>query len=199
MAITDKDYRLVLYSIFKSSIVGSNVFHFQRGLTGDAIDLQETFEAVILPDIQAVVTEDTIFNRIYCINMDDDADFIDVAINEPGLRTGAPLPYFCTWTFRYFRPTLDVANGRKAFGSIAEVDVADGLPVAGLVTLLNALAITLQTPLSGANGFYQPCIAKTHLIEDPEDPEEEIRVPLTLFPISSVAFTRVSTQNTRKR
>lgn len=201
MALTDDDYQLILYSLTRGTIEQSNVFAYKCTSTPpSALQLYDAFVDNVLTPIANIVSSDTVFTRIYIKNMVDTDDFFDTSTSVPGARSGSSMPPFVGAYFRYFRPNLTVHNGRKTFGSIAEGDVADGIATSAFVILLTALSDVLQSVIYSSGGDeFTPCIAKTERITNPSPPPAERVVWETLFPITSVAYVKISSQNTRKR
>lgn len=111
-------------------------------------------------------------------------------LDHVGHRTGDQLPLFNAWGFSYNRAALGQRSGSKRFSIITETDQNQGNPSAGILVNLNSLGVALGTPLQfeTVDAWY-PVI-----LERPKFPGG----PWGKHGISSVSFTRVTTQSSRK-
>lgn len=204
MALSNVDFCHILYlEDTVNSIQMSNVFYYKAdlGFSSTAENLKDAFNNDIVVPLLDVLSASTRLTRQYVFNLVEEDDFVDVGYSPPffsGTRSSIQMPPFVGWYFRYVRPTRDVRSGRKTFGTIAEGDVSNGVATGAIVALLVALETALEQPITTGLGNYNPCIAKTTLVPNPSPPPDFRRVPITLYPIDSVVYERVSTQNTRK-
>lgn len=173
-----------------------NVFAYEDVAgDGSALDLNESFIADKLPALVAITSVGVTYNQISTFALEDPTDFALSSFSTPGTRSGEYLPMFTGWEFQYVRQSRAVANGRKTFAGIAEQDQANGAPIAGLSTAIAAVETALRTDVVGAGSTYVPRIWRR--AGDYGDPP--VAFVDTFYPISTVVFRRISTQNTRKR
>jgi len=175
-----------------------NVFAYQAVAgTNSANDLAAGFEAAIVPSLTGLVTVATVMHDITVINLDDPGDFDLRTITIPGTVTGDEMPMFVGFAFRYNRAIRGIHNGRKTFSVLSELAQNNGEPTASYVTALNAFANVLEGLLVASLADYAPRIwrrAGTYNVAG-----VPTVFPDTFYPISSVSFERISTQNSRKR
>jgi len=174
-----------------------NVFAYElTDGAGGAVTFNATFEAQILPLIQAVIVGDTHFDEIYTVNLDDPADYELHVLDVSGLVAGDAMPSFVAWEFEYVRSTRAVNNGRKAFGMVSETSVTGGEADPLIADELDDLATALSAPLvgTGLTPTWEPKIFRR-----PGTYASGVQAPPgAFFPISTVRYRRVSTQSTRK-
>lgn len=168
----------------------------QTSGSGVAIDLINAFDVGVIPALVGIQSAAVRHHNIDVINLDDPADFNSAAATGTtvGTRGGDGLPQFVAWAFRYVRTTRAVRNGQKRIMGVAEPDQANGAAVGGVLALLAAAEIALESTLvDGAGNVWTPRIlrraAPTHV-------PPVIRAD---FSISNVLYESISTQNTRKR
>lgn len=192
----------------RSHIIGTlgnefdNVFAYEVTTGGGTTsDLFSQFFGDILPLLTPVIDANTVFDQITTINLDDPTDFDIEGISVPGESSGDPLPGFLTWTFRYIRAIRGINDGRKAFGGINESNLTGGVPSGGTLTALSTIADGLAGVLTGTDGAYTPRIWRRAGKYAPYsgDPPVGTDYPDTFYAINGVEFSRVSTQNSRKR
>lgn len=193
-------YVLTTRANFSGVAVGindiNNVFAYEDiPSDGNAVDLGESFQANVLPDILAVTSNGVIYNQIEVINLDDPADWSLTTFSSVGLRAGDMLPGFAAWQYEYVRAVRIPNNGRKAFAGVAEGDQAGGSATGTIVPLLATLATTLLADVVGAGSTYITRIWRR--AGDYGDPP--VAFPDTFYDVSAVVYRRISTQNSRKR
>lgn len=189
-------YKLILYSYLESSLNPYlNVFgyHDQLALPVDGANLAPQFISDVLPDIQAVVHNFTVFTRVDVEQVIGGSGFWSVTLpgSTFGLRTGDRMPQFVAWGFRYNRAAMGVRSGAKRFGGVSEGDVDGGDASTAALILLNDLAVQLGSPLQvGLVDTWFPVI-----LERPTPPS----TTWGFHGMSGVSYERVTSQNTRKR
>lgn len=199
MAVGDR-YVLTLTANMLGSLGANplnNVFAYESGSSGSsAEDLIAGFGVDVLPDIQEVLSDQTVFSQIEVYNLDNVADFAIDALSSTGNTGGERMPVFTAWAFEYVRAVRGIHNGRKSFGVMPESFVVGDSPSAGAAAALAVLAGSLEAPIIGVTGNeYTPKIWRREGIYG----SPPTAFPDTFYPISAVQFTRLSTQNTRKR
>lgn len=130
-------------------------------------------------------------------NITNGLDFGAVEADVFGLLEGDELASFYALNFILRRTSKITRNGSKRFAGVAETSV-NGNSYTGSMTPVNALAAALAAPLKdGAsptpNDFAIPVIVGRKLVSG------HYEYDLTkINPVSSAAFTAVSTQRSRK-
>jgi hypothetical protein len=179
-------------TIFDGTNVILNVFGFKSFLavSDEPAALAEAFENQYLPDIVAVLNDGYLAVLIEVFEMNG-TGYANRIISEYGTRTGNTEPKFVAWGFRYQRAVQGQRSGAKRFGPVTDTDVDNGGATGGALTLLQALAVTLGTPImEGIIETWFPIILVRPATE--ED-------PWVSHDISGVTYIGVTTQNTRKR
>lgn len=111
-----------------------------------------------------------------------------------GDRTVEGLPSFATFSFRYNRASQASRHGYKRFAGVSEDWVSgntNSFPSVQTNALIAALESDIFDSSSVLDGRLEPCII-SRVVNGQERP-----VPLA-FPVSSIVFIGVTTQNTRK-
>lgn len=199
MALTALDYSVVLTYEVKG-IECKNVFWYKSEVTTTASVVAAQFDSEVLLPILSILSSDANMISTYCYNLVTLSDFdTNTHTTLNGDRTGLSMPVFVGWYFQYVRTTRETSHGRKTFAGIDETDVSDGEATLTIAPTLAAVATALASPfIIGAFAACDPCIAKTEEYTNPDN-GKIYRRPVELFPINSVVYRRVSTQNSRKR
>lgn len=175
-----------------------NVYHYQVA-TGDpsvgANAVVNAFIVNMLPALIGIQSDQMYHNLIEVINLDNPADFdsgVPTTLQGTGTRAGNSLPASDAWSFIYNRATRAVRNGWKRIGRVAESDQVNGFAEVAFVPALNVTAAAMGAPLSVGIGTIVPRIVR---VTGPTGGP----FTYTAFPISSVSFRHLGTQDTRKR
>jgi len=198
MAVGDK-YVLTLVSHEggEPENVFNNVFAYEAGDAAcTAEDLADAFSVDVLGFLKAAISSGTTFTDVNVINLDNPADFALFPVTGAGLLGGDYLPRFNAIEFEYVRAVRGVHSGRKSFSLVPRDQQVDGEPISGYVPVLNTLAANLADNVVGsASQIYIPRIwRRAGSYGTPPT-----AFPDTFYPISTVRFGAISTQNTRKR
>lgn len=170
----------------------ANVYVYEQNEGGgSAEELAAAWLTDVFPDIRQIQNEAAVTQDIEVINLDNDDDFhtLPCTVGCDGVQTGDVMPPYVSWAFRLNRASRASRHGQKRIGGVNETHVAAGVATAGFLPTLNATADAIEATLS--DGFGN---------------EWELRIPrfgptgelVQVFPISSVDYVRVSTQNSRK-
>jgi hypothetical protein len=174
-----------------------NVFAYELTLgAGGAANLNDAFDANVMPQIQGVTVGDTHFDDLYTVNLDDPTDFHTQVLSVTGLVSGDASASFLVWEFEYLRASRAVNNGRKAIGMVSESSVTGGEADPSILVDLSNLAVTFSSPLSdvGVTTTWTPRIFRRPGTYS----SGVVAPPGEFFPIFDVLYRRVSTQSTRK-
>jgi hypothetical protein len=172
-----------------------NVFHYKSFLTvTDELNAFITaFDAVILPAVQALVNDSTIFDQVVAIDLADPAAEASHAYPSGtiGDITGDYLPLWCTASFEYRRKVRGDRSGRKGFGAVSETSSTFGKPTVGYRTIAETQAAVLGAALRvGLIDTWFPVIGVR-----PVPPA----TAWSSHDIQAVIFKDFGSQNTRKR
>jgi len=124
-------------------------------------------------------------------NLDDPASFGVFDLIEAGGVGSESLPPFVAWAFRLNRATRVVRNGQKRYAGVAESDQVNGEATGAALTRLNAVASALDDPLEQATPDGSWVLRIAHALGT-------IPETYTPYPVASVSYSRISSQNTRK-
>lgn len=154
--------------------------------------LSAAFQAQMVPELVKVMHQFQAIDRVQVYNRDNGVGYFDFNYVVPvvGLRTTDPVPDFTTYGFQYNRVNAGDRNGFKRIGIPGEGDLTGNIPSAAMLTILNALATKLGTPLTaGAIQTWFPVVLSRPNIH---------HATWTDYPILNVVFKRITSQNSRK-
>lgn len=207
MAINDI-YRLTLRTTFGTGgQLCLNVWHYLQVAPSVVSGSEELAVAAIDhlgTPIRDICSGQIVFLDFTAENIVPSADNFTaefVAPDNEGTRGSDVLPPFVAWSFRMNRQTSESRHGQKRFVGVAETDQDDGVAVAGIVTNLTAVASALESnivPGGGSPASFEPRIFREGR---PEVTIPEKVIPAVVqasYPISSVNYVRIGSQNTRK-
>lgn len=207
MAISSSDFQLTLQGTYAGQAV-VNVFYYRKatvGVVGDANRLNAAFQEDVLPHILNVSNTFVTYHTLTVINLDLLQDFdIDSPSGLTGeITTTQPGAKFLAYGFRYMRTTRQGRDGSKRFVGISEDLINDtGLSYSGpLVTAIPALAQQLGAGISALGADFSPMIPYRiwYANQVPEDPNPGRYILQDLFPVGTVSYRGLTTQNSRKR
>jgi len=172
-----------------------NVFGYKSfiAVTNELVEFTTRFKSDILPQIEGILSVQTLFTRIESYDLADPTGeyFLPIVPAEPGGNTGETLPPWITLSFEYRRKNRTQRSGRKGFGQLPESCQNDGVLVAGYLTSADALAGVLASPIQVALiDTWFPVILRR-----PSPPSTVWQSS----DIQTVVFKGLGTQNTRKR
>jgi hypothetical protein len=199
-----------LKGFFDNAVEVNNIFHYHVSavttatLDNFAAGLWATLATVLLPRTAAEVTYDLVDARIV------DADgalvnsevFVIAAGTGDGAEGGDSLPPTDTWTFKLLRPDGSFRHGFKRFAGVAEAAQSKGLPTAGVISSLTAIASMLSAPVQAqtitggvpagviSGNTMHPVIFQKVINGDPVS-------PMNVGDITAAVFSRIGSQDTR--
>lgn len=174
-------------------VVAMNRYYYSQISTDDPTteDLANAWIEDVYPSVKAIQSSEAALVQVVCINLDNPVDFYETAVTGAvGDRSANGSPPFTSWTYTLFRNDRTFRPGRKAYVGVAEDDIQNGQPVAGIVAALDAVADALGANIAptGFPGVFRPRLLRY--------------VPgvgvVDSCGITGAAFRAVSTQNTRK-
>ena len=190
MAVTDV-YKAVVHATYLGKSIQNRYYYQQTlGSTLLAGGLNSAMRDDLIPVLATIQHQNLVYDRIEIVNLSNPADFgVFTGIQgETGDRTGTTSPSFNCWTFKLFRSTRNIRNGRKAIAGVSEDDTTGNDPTAGIQVVLDAVANIFWGPLTNiTNDTYVPLLVR-----------ETAGVVTYQEPVSNAAFQRLSTQSSRK-
>jgi len=169
-----------------------NVFYYG----GDAVTidfgaLATSFSDEVLVHLFPTVVTRYVVDSIDITGVKGTSLFTNIPLGSTGSVGTDGLPANVTWDFRYTRGGAGERNGYKRFSGVPESLQSDGQATDTAAALLATLSGGLFSGISDGATVYSPVIQRDlihHVIQHP---------PL-YFNCSSVQFTKIGTQNTRK-
>lgn len=201
MAIGDV-YRLTLRStqVNEPGNPYLNVFYYRivtsPGSQVEVDGLLAAFDNSVLGDLGQVISDTVTFDLLDAVQATPLGPGSLFGQRVPSTTTigqvsGAAMPQFVSWGFRYNRGTRLTRNGYKRFSIPGENDVDGDSPTASAQTALNTLAATLGGLIANIGNVVEavPVIART----------DNTGTVLQSNSVASVQFYGVTSQNSRKR
>jgi len=200
MAIGDI-YELRLRGEYVSQVI-LNVFHYQSAGTADISEPELTIAAalgnILVASLVTIQCDGFQWLDAYVKHLvDGGAEATNpFAGGSPGEIVAEGLPPHDAWAFRYNRSLTTTRHGQKRIAGIPETWQNLGIAATAQLDELAAVADVLERDITDADGFaageiLRPVIYSKFL-------NGELRDTPVINPVSSVAFVRISTQNTRK-
>lgn len=192
MAVGDI-YKATLKSLLKAQEC-ENVFYFavdtDPGSTSSATVVGGLVRDTFVPLLTAVQSDQLQYTEVQVQNIMQIGDFTTLAVTDTGAVSGDVMPTYVAFGFSYNRGLRLGNNGRKAFAGVPESSVVDGVVTdSGVLAALGDLASELGATHVLTGVTYRPIIYR---IPDPD------HVNGTAFPVGSVTYKRITTQNSRK-
>lgn len=173
-----------------------NVFYYESPAGGtSATALAGAFDTTVLPKIADIQSTHLNYYAIDVLDLDDLNNF---AYLVPTTQHGAwgvgvdPLPMFMAWSFKYHRATYASRHGWKRFAGLEEGMIDGNVPETSMIPFFNVLSATLGAHLPAFPFGWDPKIAR-------RPPPGGDLSDTILFPVGSVSYYSITTQNTRKR
>jgi len=191
MASGDR-YILKLKSTYLSQAMLNVFFYEQTAGTGGANMLADAFDTNVLAALSPMNSNQVSYNAVEVLNLDNPLDFIEFTpTTAAGAQTGDYLPPFVAINFRYARATRAYRHGSKRFSGLTESMVANGGLDAAYIATVTALGNALEAALSNLTGdAWTPKLAHRTVVGGV--------TTYTLYDFSSVFYTHIGTQNSRK-
>lgn len=197
MAIGDIWELTLRGSLFSQEIL--NVFHYEEttglGVDVDGSDVASWFWDTCGDALKTLVSSQVTYSQVDALQVTGGVGIGSFVISSgAGGGAGDCLPSFIAYSFRYNRASQASRHGYKRFAGVLE-GVGSGNSYSPdaptLAATINALESDIFDDTTVLDGRLQPVIL-SRVVNGAERP-----VPLA-FPVSSIVFTGVTTQNTRK-
>lgn len=169
-----------------------NVFYYASATRVDPlVDVFTAFDGVVLTELPPVSTVNSLYTQVDIEEVKGGSTFDTFAITRPGTVSGDSMPPFVSWDFTLLRSGAGERNGYKRIMGVPETQQAGGFASAGALANLNNVAIGLAAILATTNDEYVPVIRRKTIHHVPQTPPK-------FFDISTVNYSRIGTQNSRK-
>lgn len=177
-----------------------NVFHYGvvSGGGAEAITLEAAataFATSVVSPLTLLLTEEATFSAVRARMFYDPVLEHIENIGEQGTSESDTLPPFCTLGFIYRRSNLLTRNGYKRFSGIPEEQQSSGHVSPAYAATCATFAAALADDLLGVVG--EDIVIFTPVIVSKVSGGAAI-VPPANYPISTVQFQGIGTQNSRK-
>lgn len=193
-------YKVSLYSVIAgvSTNPDVNVFGYKSDDTAVVESELEAFaDAFIagpMAGIRGILSIQTVFNKIQVAAFDSFGTVIErvLTAGNTGLVNQGPRERFTAWGFTYLRKYVGQRSGAKRFGAIpGDWVTGDVYSNPTVKAALDACADALAADVDAGDGnIYKPVILKRPALVGGEWLSADI---------AGVQYTRVTTQNSRKR
>ena len=151
----------------------------------------QVFKLIILEAIKGIVSSSFVWLEMVVLDWLNPENNINVDLTgENGTRDNEHTPAFVTYSFQLKPAVGGYRSGRKAFSGVADIDIANGFPTASQDGRLETLADALSAQFTVAPSDF---LMWPVIYNKPSDK------PWVLNPVSIAPFSRISTQNSRKR
>ncbi len=140
-----------------------NVYHYIRGVAApSAGNVGQAYIDTIIDPLRTRQPTTILRSKVEIQNLGDPFDFATITTSaKPGTRVGEPLTSFAAGTVQLNRVRTDMRNGSKRFVCGVETDVNGNIWEAAFLTLMQALADLLVTPIELTSA---PGVAQGHLV-----------------------------------
>jgi len=184
-------YQVKMYTGGSTANEVLNVFHYEQTVGADtaASALFVAFRDEVVANLAPIISNTLEITTVSVASLPNPTDFYTDYVYEPGTRVTDMSTAFLAWGFQYLSARSDARSGSKRFCGVAEGDQSNGQPSVNALILLTLLGSKLAATISSGGKSFKPVILGVR----------SGGVTLEKNPISGVSFTRVTTQNTRKK
>lgn len=154
-------------------------------------DLLTTFKADVADHLLDIMSVQSHILSIDAQYVKGAAFFGTLLVGSGGNVSGDCLPPFVSWDFTLVRGGALERNGYKRLQGVPESKQADGIATPSAFADLNSLAGFMFADLDDGTNLYHPVIRRTRI-------NRAAQVPPKYFSISSVLYSQIGTQNSRK-
>lgn len=169
-----------------------NRFFYQSITFTDPInELIDVFDTVVVSYLTTIMNANAGFTSIVAQTVQGGSQFGSKSVVENGIGGGDMLPTFVALDFTYVRGGALERNGYKRFAGIGEASQAQGVPNSSYVAVINAGITALSQELLTTGDTWEPVIRRTRVNRVPQ-------VPPKYYNVSSVIFSKIGSQNSRK-
>jgi len=166
-----------------------NIFHYQAtGAAGTASLCRQAVNGQFFPQLQNIVSSDTVFGTWEVQNLNDPTDFVSYSWSSTGARGGTYSATHVAFSFTLQSSRSDAQSGGKRFGAVASADCVDGLPTSSLLTAIAVVENALSSAPTLSGCTYRPRIRGGR----------QGSIGIFANPISGGNFLGITSQNTRK-
>lgn len=169
-----------------------NVFYYGSDTFADTLDdLITQFRAVVLSTFPAFTSTQCEYQGITATMVKGGNQFAAQSFSLGGSSGGDTLPPFVSWDFTLVRGGAGERNGYKRLPGVPEGLQAQGIATAGAVANLNIAAAAMEQIIVAVTDQWSPVIRRDVV-------NRVVQVPPKWYDISSVQYSRIGSQNSRK-
>lgn len=151
--------------------------------------------AVLMPQLSSQV----VLTGVEYKDLTNGLDIYEKAYSVNGGQSGDALPPFAAYAFRFNRSTALTRHGQKRFWGIPESHQANGTAISSQIPYLTEIADTFNGDLQETAQSSRNFVANPVIVGRTLNAQNVYELDLTkINPVASVAYVRISTQNTRK-
>lgn len=166
-------------------------YYHADAFTDPLDDFLDVFIPHVLDPLIAGMSNQAGFTSVQVNTVRGGSSFTSRPITAIGAVGGDCLPPYAAFDFTLVRGGVGERNGYKRIAGVAEASQVNGIPVAGSLAVMNAAAVAMGDTLDVGLSEFRPVIRRDVINHIPQ-------LLLTVFSISSVQFSRIGTQNSRK-
>jgi len=185
-------YELTLIYTYLTTTAYNRWFYGVTGGTGNANSCANGFATSVLPAIESICSDDVSFTNLNVRGVRGVSDFDDNPITASGTVASPVEPDFVALGFRFNRTAVGERHGFKRIGGLP-----DSFWDNGALTTTALTAIVAAAPSIGGQ-FTDSGITYVSLIQN-KFRNKVALVPPEYHTYTTVAFTGVTTQSSRKR
>jgi hypothetical protein len=154
-------------------------------------DLETGFVDTVVNAIQLLVSDQWAMIGATVTHVKGGTDFFETPDSHLGSIGGDCLPPYAAWGFRIIRGGVGERNGYQRFAGVAESTQVNGEPTSAGLSKANAVAAALNAAITDGTTDYGLLIRREQIhgshLSEPQ-----------YYSISSVSFSAITTQNSRK-
>lgn len=185
-------YRFTVIGTIQSVVETVNVYYYAgMNEVSSVDDLCSNFSETVINPLLPLMHGASAFTELQFQGVKGDFGFTVKPLTAAGSASGEGLPPYASWDFTYLRQQLGERNGYKRIGGLSESQQGYGIPTPSALALLNLAAAGMASTITDGTNSYTPVIHRTRVNRIPVHPAK-------YYGISTVAFSKIGTQNSRK-
>jgi hypothetical protein len=154
-------------------------------------DFLTEFGNTVLSDLLVTMSSQSSFDTGFAQYVKGGTAFATKTYSASGTTSGDCLPPFVAWDFTLLRSGARERNGYKRIAGVPESSQANGNPTSGARANLDVAAASMAGNITLATDEWIPVIRRKRI-------GKVIQNPPKYYDISTVQFSRIGSQNSRK-
>lgn len=169
-----------------------NVFYYGSDTFADTLaDLITAFRNVVVTTLPPVTSVNAYYAEVEATMVKGGNQFDSQSFFTAGSAGGDTLPPYAAWDFTLVRGGAGERNGYKRLMGVPESLQAGGFASAGAIANLGIVAAAMGQILVGVTDQWSPVIKRERVARVVQNPPK-------WYSISSIQYSRIGTQNSRK-